>query len=68
MGDGHTHYAINTHDISVVLYPLDSQEEYGDVHVPTKFVVPSSAPWAEEAWGMRLGRVVYEVRHNGQVR
>jgi len=21
------------------------------------FVVPSSAPWAEETWGMRLGRL-----------
>jgi len=26
-------------------------------------VVPSEAPWAEEAWGMKLGHRVSHIRH-----
>jgi hypothetical protein len=41
------------------------KEEHGDLLVPKAFVVPSSAPWAEETWGMNLGRTVNSIRHNG---
>ena len=33
---------------------------HGDLEVPHAFVVPSEAPWSEEAWGMQLG---YRVNH-----
>ena len=38
------------------------EEMHGDVEVPQRFVVPSEAPWAEEAWGMKLGRRVDQIR------
>ena len=41
------------------------KEEHGDLNVPHVFVVPSSAPWAEETWGMKLGSTVENIRHNG---
>ena len=31
---------------------------HGDLLVPRAFVVPAMAPWAREAWGMKLGNVV----------
>ena len=37
----------------------------GDLEVPTAFVVPSEAPWPEEAWGMKLGYRVNNIRHRG---
>ena len=41
------------------------KEVHGDSEVPIAFVVPSSAPWAEETWGMRLGSVVDTIRSQG---
>ena len=41
------------------------QEVHGDLQVPFAFVVPSEAPWPEEAWGMKLGRRVDGIRHRG---
>jgi hypothetical protein len=41
------------------------KEEHGDLNVPTAFEVPSSAPWAEETWGMKLGRTVDSIRSQG---
>ena len=41
---------------------LAYQEVHGDLEVPTAFVVPSEAPWPEEAWGMKLGRRVDTIR------
>ncbi len=38
------------------------KEVHGDMQVPRPFVVPSSAPWAEETWGMRLGSAVHDIR------
>ena len=38
------------------------QEVHGDVEVPFSFVVPSVAPWPEEAWGMKLGIRVNNIR------
>ena len=35
----------------------------GDLEVPQAFVVPSEVPWAEEAWGMKLGSRVNHIRH-----
>jgi hypothetical protein len=35
---------------------LAYQEVHGDLEVPRAFVVPSEAPWREEAWGMKLGK------------
>jgi hypothetical protein len=42
------------------------KEEHGDLLVPKAFVVPSSAPWAEETWGMNLGSIVDHIRYRGQ--
>ena len=41
------------------------QQVHGDLQVPKAFVVPSEAPWAEEAWGMKLGGRVDNIRHRG---
>jgi hypothetical protein len=41
------------------------KEEHGDLNVPQAFVVPSSAPWAEETWGMHLGSRVSNIRSRG---
>ena len=41
------------------------KEVHGDLLVTRAFVVPSSAPWAEETWGMRLGSVVNMIRSHG---
>jgi hypothetical protein len=41
------------------------KEEHGDLNVPTAFVVPSTAPWAEETWGMKLGIAVDNIRSKG---
>jgi len=40
------------------------QAENGDLEVPYRFVVPSGAPWSEEAWGMKLGRKVSDIRNH----
>jgi hypothetical protein len=41
------------------------KEEHGDLLVPYAFVIPSSAPWAEETWGMKLGSIVNTIRSQG---
>jgi hypothetical protein len=41
------------------------KEEHGDLLVPYRFVVPSSAPWTEETWGMKLGIAVSNIRSYG---
>jgi hypothetical protein len=41
------------------------KEEQGDLNVPREFVIPSSAPWAEETWGMKLGTIVNTIRDQG---
>ena len=43
---------------------LAYQEVHGDLKVTRAFVVPSEAPWAEEAWGMKLGFRVNHIRNN----
>jgi len=35
---------------------------YGDLKVPTRFVVPSMPPWPELAWGIKLGQRVASIR------
>ena len=40
------------------------KEMHGDLQVPRLFVVPSQAPWPEEAWGMKLGFRVNHIRNN----
>ena len=37
---------------------------HGDLEVPQRFVVPSEAPWAEEAWGLKLGSRVDTIRNS----
>ena len=44
---------------------LAYQEVHGDLQVSYSFVVPSEAPWAEEAWGMKLGQRVDNIRRRG---
>jgi hypothetical protein len=41
---------------------LAYHEVHGDLQVHWKFVVPSEAPWSEEAWGMKLGMRVNQIR------
>ncbi|EGZ22530.1 hypothetical protein PHYSODRAFT_488407 [Phytophthora sojae] len=38
------------------------RQEPGNCIMPQAFVVPSSAPWPEKAWGKPLGIVVSEMR------
>jgi hypothetical protein len=38
------------------------KEVHGDLEVTRAFLVPSEAPWPEEAWGMRLGKSVNQIR------
>ncbi|CAJ1930515.1 unnamed protein product [Cylindrotheca closterium] len=39
---------------------------YGDLKVPSRFVVPSMAPWPEAAWDMPLGKKVALIRSEGK--
>ena len=39
------------------------REIHGDLEVTRAFVVPSEAPWPEEAWGMQLGWRVNHICH-----
>jgi len=39
---------------------------YGDLRVPSRFVVPSMPPWPEHAWGLKLGTRVSAVRTLGK--
>jgi hypothetical protein len=41
------------------------KELHGDMLVPRSFVVPSSEPWPEEMWEMKLGRTVNKIRSSG---
>ena len=43
------------------------QEVHGDLEVPMPFVVPSGAPWPEEAWGMKLGGRVNNIRSSQEI-
>jgi hypothetical protein len=45
---------------------LAYQEVHGDLQVPYAFVVPSDAPWPEEAWGMKLGHRLHHIRASEQ--
>ena len=46
---------------------LDSMHAYkklhGDLKVPYDFVVPSEAPWPEDAWGINLGTRLASIRN-----
>jgi len=39
---------------------------YGDLKVPSRFVVPGMAPWPESAWKMKLGQRVAAIRSTGK--
>lgn len=39
---------------------------YGDLKVPSRFIVPSLPPWPEKAWGMKLGIKVSAIRATGK--
>ena len=45
---------------------LAYQELHGDLEVPKRFVVPSEVPWPEDAWGMKLGGRVHDIRSHEQ--
>ena len=38
---------------------------HGDLQVPKAFVVPSEAPWPKDAWGVKLGHRVHNIRSRG---
>jgi hypothetical protein len=38
---------------------------FGHCDVPNSFVVPHESPWPEEAWGLRLGETVMNMRSRG---
>ena len=38
----------------------------GNLEIPQKFVVPSGdSDWPKETWGLKLGGVLHNIRHNG---
>eukprot|EP00548_Thalassiothrix_antarctica_P017467 CAMPEP_0194179790 /NCGR_PEP_ID=MMETSP0154-20130528/13185_1 /TAXON_ID=1049557 /ORGANISM="Thalassiothrix antarctica, Strain L6-D1" /LENGTH=921 /DNA_ID=CAMNT_0038895271 /DNA_START=318 /DNA_END=3083 /DNA_ORIENTATION=+ len=39
---------------------------YGDLKVPTRFIVPEMPPWPKNAWGMKLGHRVAAIRATGR--
>jgi len=39
---------------------------YGDLKVPSRFVVPGMAPWPEPAWKTKLGQRVAAIRSTGK--
>ncbi|KAL7467063.1 hypothetical protein ACHAXS_007341 [Conticribra weissflogii] len=39
---------------------------YGDLKVPSRFVVPAMAPWPEPAWRLKLGQRVAAIRSTGK--
>ena len=39
---------------------------HGDLLVPQVFVIPKTRDWPEDLWDMKLGRVVSNIRNNGQ--
>mmetsp|Transcript_4127 Transcript_4127/g.7899 ORF Transcript_4127/g.7899 Transcript_4127/m.7899 type:complete len:987 (-) Transcript_4127:77-3037(-) len=39
---------------------------YGDLKVPSRFVVPGMAPWPEPAWQLKLGQRVAAIRSTGK--
>jgi len=39
---------------------------YGDLKVPSRFIVPGMAPWPEPAWKMKLGQRVAGIRSTGK--
>ena len=52
-----------------VLQALQAYKQvHGDLEVPCTqlFVVPSEAPWPEEAWGMQLGAMVGRIRRTDE--
>jgi hypothetical protein len=38
---------------------------HGVLLIPEAFVVPSSGPWAEKTWGVKLGSIVRVIRSRG---
>jgi hypothetical protein len=40
------------------------KEIYGDLQVPSPFVVPEDRKWHKELWGMKLGSIVDSIRKN----
>ena len=42
------------------------KELHGDLEVPYDFVVPSEAPWPEDAWGITLGTRLADIRSTGE--
>eukprot|EP00937_MAST-01D_sp_MAST-1D-sp2_P006915 g6915.t1 len=41
------------------------KEMHGDLEVPQLFVVPAEVPWREDAWGLKLGNRVDDIRSKG---
>jgi len=41
------------------------KELYGDLFVPQAFVIPSTEPWPELSWGLKLGARVNAIRSQG---
>jgi len=39
---------------------------YGDLKVPSRFVVPGMPPWPEAGWGLKLGQRVSAIRSTGK--
>lgn len=56
----------NDRQYALVLESLKTYKKiYGDLSLPQKFVVPSEEPWPVEAWGLRLGPRVWNIRTQG---
>ena len=44
---------------------LAHQKVFGHLMVHFKFVIPAEPAWPEEVWGMKLGRIAGNIKHNG---
>jgi hypothetical protein len=40
--------------------------QHGDLRIPSKFIVPSEAPWPRTAWGLKIGVRVAAIRSAGR--
>ncbi|CAM9365673.1 unnamed protein product, partial [Choristocarpus tenellus] len=42
------------------------KDVYGNLRVPSLFIVPKEEPWPKDVWGLRLGKSVRQIRQTGE--
>jgi hypothetical protein len=50
--------------IKRALLHCNGRSRTGELGLDIQFVIPESAEWPEDLWGMRLGSVAYNIRYN----